>query len=476
MNIAILASGKGSNAKAIIDKINAGEIPGVRVAGIISDKPDAPVLEIAESRGIAHRYIDPQHKGARFSPESVREYIDAIRELNADLIVLAGFMRILPPEFVDAFPQAIINLHPSLLPAYKGKDAIRRAFEAGEKTCGCSVHYVNNELDGGEIIAQTSIEILPGYDLHSLEEKVHAAEHVLLPQVIKDIAEKYVKKNSPLKVEAYKGRTLSRYRTENSANYFARIRTPENAMEAFSFAAEHDLNPFVLGGGSNVFFRNAKIKSFILKNELPQEIKHLGGDRFEVSSSVKMAALLKFLYGQKRDAFYYLASAPCEIGGAIAMNAGSGPAEGKSVSDFIESVKYVKGMELVEKEKKDLGFSYRHSLFSDTEDVFIISAMFRFPEKTFAENPIEERLHWARCNQDLSAPNCGSLCGKYDAKLMRIARFIFRPFPAGLSAKKLNWALNKSPNPVWLAMLFGTIRALHKICFRRLKFEVKTVD
>ena len=179
MNIAILASGKGSNAKAIIDKINAGEIPGVSVAGIISDKPGAPVLEIAESRGIAHRYIDPQHKGARFSPESVREYIDAIRELDADLVVLAGFMRILPPEFVDAFPQAIINLHPSLLPAYKGKDAIRRAFEAGEKMCGCSVHYVNNELDGGEIIAQTAIEILPGYDLRSLEEKVHAAEHVL---------------------------------------------------------------------------------------------------------------------------------------------------------------------------------------------------------------------------------------------------------------------------------------------------------
>ena len=96
-------------------------------------------------------------------------------------------MKILPPDFVEAYANKMINLHPSLLPDFKGKDAIKQAFDAGVKVCGCSVHFVNNELDGGEVIAQKKVEISPEDTLESLEEKVHKAEHQLLPQIVADI-------------------------------------------------------------------------------------------------------------------------------------------------------------------------------------------------------------------------------------------------------------------------------------------------
>ena len=188
MKILILASGKGSNARAILNNIKEGNIPETEVYGIFSDFPDAPALDIAKEFGIVSRFVDPMKKCARFSPEGTQNYLDAFDEVLPDLIVLAGFMRILPPEIVEKWQGKIINLHPSLLPAYKGIRAIERTFEAGEKFGGCSVHYVSNELDGGEIIAQSKIEILPNDTLESYETRLHAEEHKLLPAVIAKFA------------------------------------------------------------------------------------------------------------------------------------------------------------------------------------------------------------------------------------------------------------------------------------------------
>lgn len=188
MKAVILASGRGSNAKTLFLKAQNGEIPNTEFVGLISDKPDAPALVVAKKFGIKARHIDTQKTGAGFSPDGAKNYISAIEESRAELIVLAGFMKILPPEFVAAFPSRIINLHPSLLPSFRGKDAIKQAFDFGVKICGCTVHFVNDVLDGGEIIAQKAVEILPEYDLKTLEEKVHEAEHILLPQVVADIA------------------------------------------------------------------------------------------------------------------------------------------------------------------------------------------------------------------------------------------------------------------------------------------------
>lgn len=188
MKLVILASGRGSNARAVMEAVENKTLEGAEVSALISDNPDAPALGIAKEFGIKALYIDPMRKGARFTEESARRYIDAIAAENPDLVVLAGFMRILPENFVRAFDGKTINLHPSLLPAYKGKDAIKRAFEAGEKFCGCSVHYISTELDSGELIGQSKVEILPQDTLESLEAKVHEAEHALLVKTIADIA------------------------------------------------------------------------------------------------------------------------------------------------------------------------------------------------------------------------------------------------------------------------------------------------
>lgn len=188
MRILILASGRGSNARAIMESVRGGKIRA-QVCALISDNPDAPVLSIAESFDVPAKYVDPMKKGARFSPEGEAAYLREMSAQSPDLVVLAGFMRILPDSIVEAFDGKMINLHPSLLPLYKGKDSIRRALEAGEKQSGCSVHFVSGELDGGRLIAQKAVDILPTDTLETLEERVHKAEHELLPSVVADFVE-----------------------------------------------------------------------------------------------------------------------------------------------------------------------------------------------------------------------------------------------------------------------------------------------
>ena len=186
-----------------------------------------------------------------------------------------------------------------------------------------------------------------------------------------------------------------------------------------------------------------------------------------------MMELLKFAYSQSRAACYYLASAPCEVGGAIAMNAGTGPREGKAVFDFLESVEYVSDGVVIEKSAAEISHSHRHTELS--ENAFIVSAVFKLPKTELDGDPIKARLDWAKKNQDLSVPNCGSLCNKYNAALMKLTRALFRPFPAGMSQKKLNWTYNKADNPVYLRAFLFTLKLLHRLCRKELKFEIKIV-
>ena len=188
MKILILASGRGSNARAVMEAAASGKIRA-EVCALFSDVADVPALSIAREFSVPARFIDPGRPGARLSPEGEAAYIEAMREVRADLVVLAGFMRILPDSIVREFEGKMINLHPSLLPAYKGKDAIRRAFEAGEARGGCSVHFVSGELDGGKVIAQKAVDILPSDTLETFEGRVHAAEHALLVGVVSGFAD-----------------------------------------------------------------------------------------------------------------------------------------------------------------------------------------------------------------------------------------------------------------------------------------------
>ncbi len=278
-----------------------------------------------------------------------------------------------------------------------------------------------------------------------------------------------------MNVEKYNGRTLSKFKTHHIANFYVEIKSEADIPEAFALAKQACKDVFVLGAGSNVFFKNKKIKSAVLKNSLPQEIKHIDGDLFEVSAGVEMMKFLNFAFKDSRDCCYYLASAPCQVGGAIAMNAGSGPKEAKSISDFIESVRFFDGEKIVEKQKDEIAFSYRHSDFIDKK-CFIISAKFRLPKIEISGNPIRDRLAWATEKQDLATNNCGSMCNRYYAPILKFTRFVFAKAPAGLSKKSLNWAVNNAENPRWLRVVFGTIKLLHKILCKPLKFEIRMID
>lgn len=184
--LAVLISGNGSNLQAIIDNCERGAIRA-RVACVVSNDAQAFGLERARRAGIPTRVLP--HEGFRERAAFDAALADILDEYDPDLIVLAGFMRVLGPEFVARYPNRIINLHPSLLPKYKGLDTHARALAAGDKTHGASVHFVTADLDGGPLIAQASVAVEPGDTVESLQQKVHEKEHEILPRAIGWIAD-----------------------------------------------------------------------------------------------------------------------------------------------------------------------------------------------------------------------------------------------------------------------------------------------
>lgn len=184
MRVTILGSGRGSNAEAILKAQQTGALGRARVAHIFSDKADAGILALGPRFGVPAAFVDPAPFKTKLEGAGEERFITAVRGCAPDLVVLAGFMRVLKPGFLGAFAGKIINLHPSLLPAFPGLDGIGQAFRAGVKETGCTVHRVTLEVDAGEIIAQARVSVEPGETLESLSAKVHAAEHKLLPAVI----------------------------------------------------------------------------------------------------------------------------------------------------------------------------------------------------------------------------------------------------------------------------------------------------
>jgi phosphoribosylglycinamide formyltransferase 1 len=184
MRVVILGSGRGSNAEAILLAKAAGKLGRVEVVQIFSDKPDAGILALGPKFGVPATFLDAAPFKTKLDGAAEDHYIAAINACQPDLVVLAGFMRVIKPGFLTAFAGKIINLHPSLLPSFPGLDGIGQAWRRGVKIAGCTVHYVTAEVDGGPIIDQASVRIEAGDTLESLSEKIHAAEHTLLPAVI----------------------------------------------------------------------------------------------------------------------------------------------------------------------------------------------------------------------------------------------------------------------------------------------------
>jgi len=183
LRLGILGSGKGSNCRAILESIRAGVLPA-HACIVISDVLDAPILEIAREFSVPNAYLPPGNFRTRLEPSAEIELVRMLREADVELVVLAGFMRVLKPPMLEAFPRRIINIHPSLLPKFPGLEAWKQALAAGETVTGCTVHYVDEKIDHGDIIGQRQVEILPNDSAESLHARIQVAEHELYPEVI----------------------------------------------------------------------------------------------------------------------------------------------------------------------------------------------------------------------------------------------------------------------------------------------------
>jgi phosphoribosylglycinamide formyltransferase-1 len=180
--IAILISGRGSNMIALADAVGSGSIPNAEVAIVISDQPGAAGLEKAKERGIETLVVE---RRGRTREEHDREVVAALRDRKIDLVCLAGYMRVLSAEFIDAYRGRILNIHPSLLPSFPGLNAQQQALANGATVSGCTVHYVDETLDGGPIIRQREVTVREGDTVESLSARILVEEHKLYPEAVK---------------------------------------------------------------------------------------------------------------------------------------------------------------------------------------------------------------------------------------------------------------------------------------------------
>lgn len=185
--LGVLGSGTGSNFVAIAEACASGKVPA-QVAMVISDVADALILERARERRLPARFIAPGKFRTKLEDEAERNYIAALQEARVDLVVLAGFMRVLKGEFLRAFEGRVVNLHPSLLPSFPGLEAWKQALDYGVKFTGCTVHYVDAGVDSGPILGQQTVPVFDDDTPQSLLQRIHAAEHELYPRCIGAIA------------------------------------------------------------------------------------------------------------------------------------------------------------------------------------------------------------------------------------------------------------------------------------------------
>jgi phosphoribosylglycinamide formyltransferase-1 len=189
--LGVLGSGKGSNMTAIADACASGAIPA-EIALVLSDVPNAPILERARERNLRAEFIPPGSFRTKLDEPAERSYVAALQQAAVDLIVLAGFMRILKGDFLRAFPQRVVNIHPALLPAFPGLEAWKQALDHGVKLTGCTVHFVDQGIDSGPIIAQETVPVLPGDTPETLHERIQQIERRLYPRVVGALARGHI--------------------------------------------------------------------------------------------------------------------------------------------------------------------------------------------------------------------------------------------------------------------------------------------
>ena len=181
--LGILGSGRGTNCRAILEQIAAGSL-AAEAKVVVSDVLDAPILEIAREFGVANLYLPPGHFRTRLEPAVEQQLVTILQEAGVEMVVLAGFMRVLKAPTLEAFPRRILNIHPSLLPKFPGLMAWKQALDAGEKITGCTVHLVDAQIDHGDILGQREVPVLPNDTAESLHERIQVEERQLYPEII----------------------------------------------------------------------------------------------------------------------------------------------------------------------------------------------------------------------------------------------------------------------------------------------------
>src|SRR5881394_1126398 len=194
--LGILGSGKGTNCRAILESIRSGLV-AAEVRVVISDVFDARILDIAREFSVPNAYLPPGKFHTRLEPQTEIELVGMLRDAGVELVVLAGFMRVLKSPMLDAFPRRIVNIHPSLLPKFPGLEAWKQALVTGESVTGCTVHYVDDRIDHGQILAQKEVKILPNESAESLHARIQVLEHELYPAVIAEFCKRYAEATQP---------------------------------------------------------------------------------------------------------------------------------------------------------------------------------------------------------------------------------------------------------------------------------------
>lgn len=278
-----------------------------------------------------------------------------------------------------------------------------------------------------------------------------------------------------MEVKSLKTDSLSRYKTFHHFENYGEICSVEDYSFYIQWAKQHNKRVFILGNGSNTLFTKKKIRSLILKNNMPKEIECVSDGLYKVSSNVMMHEILNFCFKNSLDSFYFLASVPASIGGALAMNAGEGKyIEGsKCTYDFVESVTFIDADGSVHTlSRNEMNVDFRKTMFTGHQEKFIVSAIFKFPLVDFnGVNPIKDRIHWAKQHQDNVAPNCGSVFNEGNGRILNRLKGL-KVGSTYFSRKTSNWINNHSSRTLPILSLIAATKLLHFMIGKKCRLEI----
>lgn len=274
---------------------------------------------------------------------------------------------------------------------------------------------------------------------------------------------------------SFKTDSLSKFKTCHQFKYYGEINSLDDFVYFLKWSEKNKKDIYILGNGSNTLFTRRKVESLILKNSLPKVIKCISEEEnlFEISSNVLVSQVLNQCFKNSLDSFYFLASVPATIGGALAMNAGEAKVKNRTIYDYVDTLTYIDNTGLIKTvKKKDIFLKFRKTMFTGQQNNFIVSATFKFPKKEFNDiNPIKERIKWAKIHQDNVEPNCGSVFNENNARIMGWLKGV-RVGKAHYSSKTHNWIKNNSKNSLSIIALIVLAKILHIIFRKECKVEL----